>query len=362
VDSLIGLQFRLPVNERTEFVWQPVSKGENNWNVETEWAFGAFEVNNNLSVRVGRLRIPFFRLSDSLLVSYSQLWVRPPIDMYDQFAFSRFTGIDALISFPLGDSDVLIQPIFGSSASDFEMMGQVGEFSIKNLAGVNVIWSYDWLTLRIGQIEGDYDVSGAAFVGMEALADNVLASTGSALAANQLRIKDRHGSFTSLGVDINYNDFLLLSEYGKRKTDGLMADNTSYYITVGYNIGAFTPHLTFSRYQTDEEYSDIQSMIGGPNDIGVDGTAVSPTNPSMYALMTSFNTVNQSSITAGLRWDILVATALKFEWQRVMPDKESSLLSPPFVGPEGGPGPSSTYFGQDLDDIDLYTISIDFIF
>ena len=49
----------------------------------------------------------------------------------------------------------------------------------------------------------------------------------------------------------------------RRKTDGLMADNTSYYMTLGYIIGNFTPHLTFSRYKTDEDYSKIQSMIGG---------------------------------------------------------------------------------------------------
>ena len=100
-----------------------------------------------------------------------------------------------------------------------------------------------------------------------------------------------------------------------------------------------------------------------PNDIGIDdSTPPSLANSSMYAMVTSFNTVNQKSITAGLRWDVLSATALKLEWQRVMPDKGSSLLSPPFTGPEGQPSPSSTYFGQDLDDIDLYTISVDFIF
>ena len=209
VDSFVGLQFTLPVNDRIEFVWQPVSRAKNNWTVETEWAFSAFKVNETLKIRAGRLRIPFFRLSDSLLIGYSQLWVRPPIDMYDQFAFSRFTGIDALISLPIGDSELVIQPLYGTSSSGFEMMGQQGEFSVKNLAGVNVVWSYDWITLRIGRTEGDYDVFGAAFTGMEALADNVLATTGNKHAANQLRVKDRHGSFTGLGMDINYNNFIL---------------------------------------------------------------------------------------------------------------------------------------------------------
>lgn len=351
-DSKMGLQFNIPVSDRLSFTTQIVSKAEKNWNLEAEWAYGAFKVNDAVEVRVGRMRIPFFRISDSMLVGYSYPWVRPPIDTYAQFAFSRFTGIDALIRFPLWlDSELKIHPHYGSSASDFEMMSTPGTFSVKNLAGVNVTWSFDWINFRLGHTEGDYDVFG--FDVMDQLALNVFNATGDKNAAEQLAVSDRHGQFTGFGVDMELGDFMFLGEYNRRKTDGLMTDSTSWYGTIAYRIGDFTPHVTASRYETDEDYTVIQSQIGGGADIDASGQG-GPS--SMLAAVSSFNTVNQSSITVGLRYDFMPKTALKLEWQRISPDEESSLISPPFLGS------GVTYQGEDLDDVDLYTIAIDFIF
>jgi hypothetical protein len=354
-DSKVGLQFKLPVTERLSYTMQIVSKAVDSWNLETEWAYGAFKVNDMLEVRAGRMRIPFFRISDTMLIGYSYPWVRPPLDTYAQFAFSRFTGVDALIRFPsLFDSEIKIHPHYGSSASGFEMMGQEGEFSVKNLAGINVTWSFDWINFRLGHTEGDYDVYGDAFDQIDQQLATVMLTHpfGNRQTSDQFRTSDRHGQFTGFGVDMELGDFMFLGEYNRRKTNGLMSDNTSWYGTVAYRIGNFLPHFTLSRYETDEDYSTAQNIVdtfpsGTPEEIAAKENAQGIIN---------FNTVNQDSVTVGLRYDFMPRTALKLEWQRISPDAESSLLSPPFLGPE------ATYQGEDLQDVDLYTIAIDYLF
>jgi hypothetical protein len=118
------------------------------------------------------------------------------------------------------------------------------------------------------------------------------------------------------------------------------------------------PHITFSDFKTDTDYTEAKAAIPGLPD-------PDPSTPSVNELQMAvgqiiqFNTVNQQSLTLGLRGDILPKTALKFEWQRIMPDKASNLLSPPFEGVDsffGAAGP------DDLDDVDLFTIALDFVF
>ena len=350
-DSRFGVQFNFPATDRLDFTLQLVAKGTESYNIEAEWAFGTFKVNDYVRVRAGRLRIPFFRISNSLLVSYSYPWIRPPMDTYGQFAFSRFTGVDSLISVPMGMSNLTIHPYYGSSASDFEMMGMAGEFSVKNLVGMNITWNYDWISLRLGHTEGDYEVYG--FDSLEPLAGIMFAFSGDRKTADQFAIKERHGQFTGLGVDIDYNNFRFLGEYNVRKTDGLMTDTTSWYTTFAYQFGKFLPHLTFSRFETDEDYDRAGATV--PNIILADPDQTAEVQAAFNRII-NFNTVNQESVTAGLRYDFLPTAAFKVEYQHVMPDEGSSLLSPPFEGSQ------TTYQGKDLDSVNLYTVGVDFIF
>ena len=350
-DSKAGLQFTVPVHERFTYTMQVISKAQNDYQLETEWAFAAFKVTDTVKIRAGRLRIPFFLKSETLEVGYSYPWARVPLDTYGQFAFSRFSGVDALISIPLENSEIVIHPHFGTSASGFEMMGMAGDFSVENLIGVNLTWSLDWINFRLGHTEGDYDVYG--FDALAPLAGIMYSFSGDQNAADQFAITERHGQFTGLGIDAEYANAIFIAEYNKRKTDGLMTDTDSWYVTVGYRFGKVMPHLTFSEYKTKEDYSVALATI--PN-INTGDAAIDTQLQGAYTQIINFNTANQQSITAGLRYDFMPKAALKLEWQHVVPDEASSLLSPPFEG-EG-----AIYMGQDLDDVDLFTLAIDVIF
>jgi hypothetical protein len=176
-DSMAGVQFTMSPNNRVHYTLQLITRAEKNYELEAEWAFAAFRINEYAELRAGRLRIPFYLISDSLEVGYSYPWVRPPIDAYAQFAFSKFSGVDAVITLPVGDSEFVLHPHFGTSASDLELMGMQGSFNVTNLAGLNVTWSNDWINLRLGHTEGDYEVNG--FAALDPLAGIMRSVSGS---------------------------------------------------------------------------------------------------------------------------------------------------------------------------------------
>lgn len=339
-DSVAGIQLILPVNDKVSFTTQIVARGADDFDAELEWAYATIRAIDIADVRAGRLRIPFFLISDSLEVGYSYPWIRPPVEVYGQLGFSRFDGADSVVNFSVGDTDFVVQPFFGSTNPTQDFQGEEGELDVTNLWGLNVSLSYDWLTLRIGHTEGDFDITGVDSINQFLMG---LQMAGFGYVADRFGVTGRHGKFTGVGLDIQYDDLRVLSEYTQRETDGLIADTTGWYVTVGYRFGTLMPHITLSELETDENYNAV--------------TAYLPLMPMMLAGGTQqfvqMNTVNHDSVTLGLRWDFLPQTALKFEWQSMSVDGGSMPVSPSFsVGPTYTPG----------DDVDVYSIALDMIF
>ena len=84
VDSVLGLQANWQINPQLEAVAQLVSRYryDRTFTPEFSWAYLKYEPSPNLSLRAGRLGTEFFMMSDSRLVGYSFLTVRPPGDFF----------------------------------------------------------------------------------------------------------------------------------------------------------------------------------------------------------------------------------------------------------------------------------------
>lgn len=83
-DDIMGLQMSFMMNEKASYTIQMVSKhASDNHAVRTEWSYFAYQINNKLRFRAGRIRIPYYMLSESVEVGYSYNWVRPPTELYN---------------------------------------------------------------------------------------------------------------------------------------------------------------------------------------------------------------------------------------------------------------------------------------
>lgn len=88
-DSKIGFQGTFNISNQTQAVLQLMMKGENDWDVEAEWAYLSHRFDNGVKIRGGKLRVPLFMYSDYLDVGYAQPFARPPSEVYDQAGRDR---------------------------------------------------------------------------------------------------------------------------------------------------------------------------------------------------------------------------------------------------------------------------------
>jgi len=342
-DSILGLQLYYSINEKFSLTAQVSAQGKDHYDVEkdTAWLYGTYALTDETRLRAGRLRIPFFAKSESLEVGYSYHWIRPPTDVYGQLGFTNFDGMDALMYVPVGNMRLLVQPYAGVTNPEQDFQGDTGELDVTNLWGLNMELATSLLTYRFGHTEGDFDINGVAaldgFLGG-------LTMMGFPQVADKFGIQNRHGKFSGIGVEFDNDELLIAAEYTKRKTDGLIPDTNGWYATLGYRFGSVMPHITYSELETDENYDLVNSQI--------------PLMPPMLAggsaQFVQMNTSNNDSLILGVRWDVIPKMALKIEWQKMDIDSDSYPVNPLFsVNPARyRPG----------DDVELFSVAVDFVF
>src|SRR5688572_29854238 len=86
VDSIAGVQATVHLTDRISGTTQILLRrlyGEG-FELDSPLAFIKVGINNDVSVRLGRLPLPAFLVSDFRQVGYANTWMRPPIEVYGQ--------------------------------------------------------------------------------------------------------------------------------------------------------------------------------------------------------------------------------------------------------------------------------------
>ena len=134
-DTVLGLQVQKQINDTTSATGQLVSRGSDDYSTEAAWAFVTYAANDDLDLRMGRLRIPFFQYSDFLEVGYAFNWVRPPSEVY-RVPFSSLDGIDLTQRFSSGNIDGSVQVYYGRFDGEFDTGADQYDSDFRNFAGV----------------------------------------------------------------------------------------------------------------------------------------------------------------------------------------------------------------------------------
>ena len=340
VDSNLGLQADIGVNSWLSFTAQGLVRhdAEANYGAELSWAFAKAKINDQFSVRVGRVGLPAFMISDYRNVGYANTFLRPPVEMYSQVPFNSLDGIDATYQQSFGDTTVTGQLAFGRTESDIAG-GVTGKG--KEIVALNLVAEQGPFTARFGHVEAKISITGSASFD-QLLAGLRAAGTGYRFPqlntmANELDANEKKASFTSLGLGMDWNNVIVQTEFAKRKTDTYINDTTSWYVMGGYRFGKVLPYVIQSKVSID----------GFPaNAVPTACPAGFPAacTPTMAALRAGANRLpysgigqgEQSTTSVGVRWDFYRSVALKAQIDRVKPEIGSGLLlnaQPGFTGP-----------------------------
>lgn len=295
-----GIQFELDIKDDIALILQLIARGSERYDVEANWAYLRYQPNENWNIQVGRIRVPTFLLSEYIDVGYAYPWIHPPAEVYNQLPIPNVTGAQVIYTHNIGDFDFEITPFIATTDILYPIRGVAQEFQARNIIGGEVSVGNENITVR------------GSFLHTQLSAPNFPLTLPSPPYPANLTFPAVHRqstSFFGIGLQANWKKFEMMAEYTRRLIDGYLSDSESWYVMLGYQIGKFTPNVT---------YSQIRTLDKG--DRAVTG------NPLTDAFLASTLNSEQHTIEVGVRYDVTNFVALKASYQRVTPDNGTAGL------------------------------------
>lgn len=243
--SKLGLQGTFSLTEQTKIVGQLISRGDEDWSSEMEWAFLSHDFENGFITRIGRLRVPLYMYSDYLEVGYAQPWATPPTEVYYVVPVSSYDGIDIIYDMDLGEGTLSLQGIYGHAVDKADENPFAVDVEFNKAVGLSATYSYDEWTFRTNYFQTELKSATIKSGALTALP----------------KFDDEKAYFTGVGVSYDNGSFLAISEYTISDVAGGYSDTKSGYITLGYRINDFTPYVHYAFLETTDDNERLSDTI-----------------------------------------------------------------------------------------------------
>ena len=343
-DTRFGLQISSDVSDHMSVVAQILGTGvDGNFNAIVEWAYVDYEINDVANVHVGKIKQPVYLVNDYVEVGYAYPWIRPPAEVYYQNnPLNTVNGIELLLQFPVGPGTLSFQPYLGSNRDDIPN-AQGAFFEAENIYGLDIKYSGRGYTVHASGFQCEVKTFGGFSV----------EDTPFGTVAVDLNGKG-DCEVISAGLNLDMANVVVYAEWQNRTTTDTLArafgDQDAWYATFGYRMGKFLPHITFAAID-----GTSAPVGGGGNPGAVTGAALPPQG-------LNFPVAIQTSITAGLRYEVNDSAALKVEYQIVDVEQDPAELAN--ANQQFNYGLFNTNFTQSSpqNDVGIMSVALDVIF
>jgi hypothetical protein len=346
LDSNLGLQATYAFNESLSGTVQVLTRKNTSQQFTTDltWGFLKYKLNDETNVRLGRVVLPAFLISDYQNVGYANTMMRPPIEMYGQAPIENMDGADINWQHAFGATNVTVQGFGGVSRGKLYIPTGGGSVAKHQspVFGAAVTAEYGPFTARLAHARAKIEVNNLAPI--NALTDGLAATKVPAAIqlADDLTLRGgKKMSFTEIGLTMDWKNIVLQAEYAQRRAHEpvYIPETNSGYIMAGYRFGKVLPYYAHAYYK------------------GHGSSVTVPTVPAAHPLAATFGAVRgllvspeQKSDLIGMRWDFAKSLALKVQIDHVKPQVKGGSL----ILPSGVPAYSNS--------INVYAAGIDFVF
>lgn len=302
-DSKLGLQGVATFNPSWSATIQAVVRGASRGGTDLEWLFASYKVNDKLTLQMGRKRLPLFYYSESQDVGLSMPWVRMPPQAYG-WDVVNFNGANLIYRDQWAGWSSAAEVFYGTETRSNNPYlrlynGKTARMNEtwNNILGADWAVSRDWLDLRFSYVQTDWEYSGSTPQGFVSWPSS-------------------RQKFYSVTANIDYHDWLLISEISYLNRRPAYEYDYSQMIGIGHRFGKWLPMLTYANFDghyikgpaysgTDNEShatlaftlrydltasSDIKMQIerwqdkNGVNFNSTSGSAVGQGNPSLLSV------------------------------------------------------------------------------
>jgi hypothetical protein len=304
LESRLGLQATVDFGSGLSVTAQELIKqrGSNEFSLGTEWLYVQYAPDSHWKLRLGRVALATFLLSDVRNVGYAQPWFRQPNEVYAAETFQSLNGGQALYHVNLGPVGLGLQGAFGNSTEQYFAGGTTSNVNAKNAYNVAVSLEYSNFLVRFAQTFLDLPTT------------LPLSPTFAVTYVN-------HDKFNSVGLQYDDGKAIVLSEWAKRSENNIpllnepAAASTQWYVAGGWRFGPLTPLVSYAAVK------NVQSISSGPG---------------------SFDSWN-----ASLRYDVVRNISLKAQVSRAQAGNTAYWVTP---------NPASHEWAN------VYSLGADFVF
>lgn len=327
-DSMLGFQADATVDESFGAHLQLVFKErtDNNFDEHIEWAYFDWKLTPVTTFRVGRLGADFYMLSDYRNVSYAYLWQRPPVEFYAPVIVQNYDGMDIRHSWRMSQWTLALKAYWGMTESELiiDQQQPVSHAKLEPFFGGSLnLENLNW-RISAGYAHTTLDSEFESLDNLVASLNNPVVGLfwpeASALS-EKVATKGKDITFYSLGSSYEVNDWVLQAEIGYMDSEWeLLIPIKSAYLSIGKQIGSYTPYLLIAKAESDgAPFSVASPTPGSPADVNALYAGLEETLKLFL--------VDQKTVSLGFRKDLGPNLALKAQWDHTWIENDGALLN-----------------------------------
>lgn len=302
-DSLFALQMTADMSEGLTAVGQLVARGQEGYEAGFEWAYLGYEINDQLSIKAGRIRNPAYYYSEFLEVGYAYHWLRPPNELY-QGSIKNVEGFSLNYSMYTGDIEHQFQYVRGTKENWIKDDPTVTQQRYDLNMSVNWEMKYNNFGLKLLAATGDLYFNNED---LEQLG-GFFAQAGFNDLVQEYIVTDGYTNrFTGAAGNYDNGNWFAIIEYSELDWNGenaLISDESRFFLSGGVRMNDMTYHYSVAT-RKNEPATFIQDMV--------------PNVDALKALYDALGaTIHSTGLdimthTFGVRYDFHPAAAFKTE-------------------------------------------------
>ncbi len=317
-DSRIGVQISCKYSSFLEANAQFIANDQSKENPEdyVRQAFITARLFPGCKIRAGRLPIDAFLISEYRDVGYAYLWARPAPEFYTPILFNSFEGVDGSCRHALGKGTLEARFSMGkfNTLLCLDETSAPVDVKISNFWNTTIQYNMENHIFRLGYTKGTFDsISNRLSLphaGYGPLVNRIPDPHIKNIffdILDEFYVIDSHVSHISFATMYENKNWIIQGEAGRLQYEKLMDMNyTSGYLSIGYHMGKFTPFVVAARIDSSTDALPMQILPL---------LSEKAKNEISQKLISFYNIqCEQTTLSLGLRWDLLQNMALKLQW------------------------------------------------
>ena len=317
--SLLALQTDIELTETLSFTTQLLAHTSATRDSGVEWAYLSWRPSRSWRFKAGKLRTPLYLHSDTIDVGFSYPWIIPPQAVYTPYTPNDFIGLSAAYQFNIQEWGIETKAYWGRFEGAISVLDKVPvDVKVDKLRGLILEAQRGNLRLRASYHRAATEIK----LPQLTLFAGQLRQLGFRKSADSLNTKT-DVDFMQAGVSYDTLDYFLKAEWTRMSSSpafGVISYD-SYYLSGGYTFYPYnlpiTPHVTFASISVDDAPPPV-------NEIPAHVPPLARLRSGYLGAFQSDLIGNDSlqRLSAGLRWDVNPALALKAEWIHLRTDRD----------------------------------------